>query len=103
MATPMKSTRMSLGAVAATLAMIAAVSCVSTGTPPADRGSLGDRNVIVAEEMADLHHLTVADAILELRPHWLRSRGAVSFDGGEPGAASAHAPAPGISRVPVLP
>lgn len=64
--------------VAVSLIMLAE-ACVSTGTSD---GVRRDPNLIVAEELVNYSTMMLADAIRQLRPRWLRVRGAPSIEFG---------------------
>jgi len=70
-----RRTRMSLAAVPLGLALW---GCASTGTADGPRA---DRNLINEEELEEFRQWSAYEAIRQLRPAWLMSRGAVNFQG----------------------
>jgi len=66
-------------AVAACMALglsLGVTACASTSG-----GDSGDRDLITADQLAELQNMTAYDAIRRLKPTWLRKRGTDSFRG----------------------
>lgn len=55
--------------------------------PPAKGRPTRNSNVLTAEEMATTQFYTAYDAIQNLRPHFLRTRGQTNFETGNPPTA----------------
>lgn len=69
----MTPTRLSLP-----LLLILAAACASGGAG-GDNGAAASRNVITGEQLAEIPDQTAYHAVRKLKPHWLQSRGQVSF------------------------
>lgn len=63
-------------ALSSVLVALALTACASTGEPGAPRAS---RNVLTQEEIARVNASTAFDAIRQLRPEFLRTRGGGSI------------------------
>ena len=59
--------------------ILLAEACVSTGSSD---GIRRDPDLIVAEELENYSTMMLADAIRQLRPRWMRARGAPSIEFG---------------------
>lgn len=64
------------------LALLPVTACASAG---AGGGTAGSRNIITAEEIAEISVTTAYEAIQRLRPTFLRARGVNSFANPDPG------------------
>ena len=74
----MRRTGMKLGMTVSLIMLVQA--CVSTGV--GGDGVRRDPDLIVAEELVNYSTMMLADAIRQLRPRWLRVRGAPSIEFG---------------------
>lgn len=93
MPTPL-SARLPLLILLVTAAAVAP-GCASTGGGSGG----GDRNLITAEDMADMQHVSALDAVRRLKPNWLRRRGVDSFRGSFPMAVVVNGVVAGGVRI----
>ena len=64
------------------------LSACATGAPGS--GSASTRNVITAEQLADMNQGSAYDAVQRLRPRWLQGRGVSSVRSGTPELAQVY-------------